>query len=144
MKSNKVFEQTDTVLDEHGTIKESRKRIIRHVKSDSFVKVYLEDLSALLGIKQILHYKVLLCISKRVEYDTNKIIILKGVKVEIANEIGYNPKSVDNAISYLTSKGMLIRTERSSYILNPQLFFKGEEIKRSNIIKLILEYRLNH
>lgn len=133
---------TQTLDEETGEIKELERVVKRKVAKDKFIMFYLKDIKGILGLSSKAEFKVLLAICDFVGYNTNKVILIKPVKEEIAEMSGLSYGSVQNAISQLKKKEILIRSASSTYLLSPKFFFKGEDRERANVIKLTYEYEL--
>lgn len=140
--SKKIYESIDRTFDKDtGEIVHIRSRTTRKTSTEQFIKVYLKDISGYLGLDSITHYKVLAEIWRKADYETNQIILIKSIKEEIAKQINLVIQTVNNAIIQLHKKGLLIRKNKSTYILNPNIFFKGDEIQRANVIQKVFDYK---
>lgn len=64
------------------------------------------------------------------------------IKKEIIRKTGLTEGTVNNALSSLTKKGMLLRPEHSKgiYYLNSKYFFKGRICDRTDLIKKNISY----
>lgn len=143
MKVSKIYEEVTQVLDNTtGEVLEERKMYKRQVEKEKFMLVYLESISGILRISSPIEYKVLLALWEMSEFETNRVILVKPIKESIAEKLNYGFKTVENAISRLAKKELLIKKGAGIYFLNPKYFFKGSEIARSNAIKVIFEFSL--
>jgi len=143
MYKHKFYEEvTEVISQETGEILESKKFYKQRVEKDKFMMVYLESMGSILKINSPIEYKVLLTLWEMSEFESNRIILVKSIKKEIANNLGYVFKTVENAISRLLKKNLLVKRERSIYYLNPKYFFKGSEIARAKAIKVIFDFNL--
>lgn len=127
---------------------EVKKLIKKRIERNEFAMLYLKDLSQLLDISTKGEYKVLLAIVERANYNENSIRIGKDIKEEIAIETGLSFPTVDKSVTKLYKMGILLRKKhagkevRGAYLINPKYFFKGEELERAKLFKLILEYEI--
>lgn len=145
MKTTKIYEQVEQVVDfKTGEVTEQKKVYKRQVEKERFMMVYLESMSGILKINSPIEYKVLLTLWEMSEFETNRIILVKPIKESIANKLGYAFKTVENAISRLSGKDLLVKKGAGIYFLNPKFFFKGSEIARSNAIKVIFDFSLSN
>lgn len=140
-KSVVYHEEVSYIDKETGEIIEDSKIIRKKVSTQEFMQVYLNDISGLLGIENKSQMFVLVELWKLAQFDTNQVVIIKGIKQQIADNIGIAYKTVDNHIVKLCKLNLLIRKETGIYFLNPQYFFKGYLENRPKILKLVLEYR---
>ena len=129
-----------------GEVKTIENVIIKKIKQEDFVQIYLEDLSGLLSIATITELKLLAILWKKSEWNEensgmgNKIIIVKSIKEEFANELNVNLQTINNTLSSLLKKKLILSNSRSVYYLNPKYFFKGFSKDRIKAVKTILQY----
>jgi len=125
-----------------------RVKEVKTVEQERFMQVYLEDLSRVMNLTQMVEIKVLLWAWKNSSYNEsgstkgNEITIVSSHKEQMAEELGYAKKVVSNTVYGLAKKGLLIRVARSRYVLNPKFFFKGKLKDRLRCMQYILEYRI--
>lgn len=131
--------QKQVVNHETGEVKSEEKlNVFRTENEPEYVKLYLNDIVKLIDLPAS-SSSVLFWILKRMGYD-NQVVLVQGVKKQIASEIGTSANTVIRRIQELKSKGIIIPTnERSIYVVNPDLFARGkwEDIKK---IKLSIQY----
>ena len=145
----KVFEQSNLITDLNtGEVIKSEHIIKRQIDRESFIQVYLEDLSGLFQIETKTELKLIGILWRESEYKSkhiegNRVIIVKGLKQEWAEEIGVNPQTISNTITSLAKKNLIIQKDRTIYYLNPKYFFKGALNDRNSTIKTVLEYTFN-
>jgi len=139
----KIYEEVKTVINEDGEIITAELITVKKVTKETFLQVYLDDFHSLMKIKEGNEYKLVLWIGKNMNFDNNEIILVKEIKNRIASEIGCNIRTIDNSILSLVSKGILIKSGRSVFTLNPNLFFKGSIDKRNKLKKLIKKIEYN-
>jgi len=132
----KIYEEVKTVINEDGEIITAEFTTVRKVTKETFLQVYLDDFYSLMRIREGNEYKLVLWIGKNMNFD-NEIILVKEIKNRIANEIECNVRTIDNSIRSLVSKGILIKSGRAIFTLNPHLFFKGNLDQRNKLKKLI-------
>ena len=73
------------------------------------------------------------------EWNTNRIILVKAIKEEIATKLEYsNYKQIDNSVRRLVEQNILIKGGRSEYYLNPEYFFRGTSQERLKAVQFIL------
>lgn len=144
-KSRKFIEHTEEIIDgETGELQKQVRRYSKSIQKDRFMMVFLEDMTGMLSLDSAIEIRVLAQLWKRSEFDTNRIYIVKSVKAEIAEELNYKFASVQNTVSKLTKKNLLIREAQSTYYLNPTYFFKGSDIARASSIDLHISYQLDN
>lgn len=127
-----------SILDNHtGEILDLN--ITRKLELDEFIMVFFASCPALMNLTGN-HLKVLICCWKHSSYNPQNEeqgnIIHNGPGFKNAcKEDGLNISnaSIDNAISALCKRGLLVKRFRGEYLLNPQYFFKGKLSNRSRV-----------
>lgn len=147
----KVFESQNRIVDkETGEQLSLETKIVKTVSIDNFIQIYLEDLAGLFKIDNMSEYKVIIWLWKKSTFNAknsglgNKIFLVKSEKEEIAKETNLSYSRVNNIISELVKKNLLIKLGRSVYVLNPQYFFKGYLTDRPQVIRTIIEYKIQN
>lgn len=146
----KLFELNDKeviVNKETGEVRGLKKAVKVVDNQEEFMRVYTDDILALMRIKPELIYRITLCVWKLCDPRNNQIIMDKNTKTSIHNTIqsegikcSYN--SICNAIPLMVQKNILIKiASRGRYILNPRYFFKGSSLDRYKSIQLVLQYQ---
>jgi hypothetical protein len=144
MKKTKsvIYEKESVVVNEHGETLTTELTTVKKVNKETFLQVYLDDFMSLMRIKEGSEYKIVLWIGKNMNFDTNEIALIKAIKERMSIDIGTNIRTINNSVSALVSKKILIQKGRGLFILNPKLFFKGSLDSRNNLLKVIrkIEY----
>jgi hypothetical protein len=94
----------------------------------------------LMGIEGEGEYRLILWCAKNMNYDTNEVIIVNALKKRIAAECDLSPYTINNAVSALVTKNLLLRKDTSIYMLNPNYFFKGKIDDRAALIRTVEYY----
>lgn len=126
------------VVDKHtGELTELKQT--RTVTLDEFIMIFFAGCPDLLALKGI-HLKILICCWKYSSYNSDNekegnIVYNNSMFKEKCREFGLKAPeaSIDNAFSYLSKNGYLIKKCRGMYLLNPKYFFKGRLSDRSKI-----------
>jgi len=144
MKKNLVRETVtkSKIITEDGVIKDesSKRRIVTTIKKEDFIQVFTRKISDWNRLSSSQH-KILSSLWSRAEKDTNRVYLVKRVKEEISEETGISFGGVKNGISALTRKKLLISIGTGVYVLNPEYFFNGSEIKRAECLEFIFEFK---
>jgi len=120
-----------------GAIQKSSKTTKYTSNEPNFVKLYLEDISYLsnlhLSSADLLYYLL-----DYVKYNENMIYLNSYIKKNICKEMGISGSTLNNRLSLLNKKNVIIRKGQGSYLLNPFLFGKGDwknikEMRDANI-----------
>lgn len=125
-----------------GEVIRYEKRFTKNVVAEEFIRVYLEDISGLMRLNGDVEFKVLLWLWKYTDWNNGDIYVEKTRKEEIAEFIGVKSQSVADALTRLVKKDILVKTKRTFYMLNPKYFFKGDDITRSKILSVNINYNI--
>jgi len=123
---------------------------VKKVSIDEFIMVFFTSCPELMKLSGV-QLKVLICCWKSSSYnpmheEEGNIVYNNPSFKELCRREGINVPngSIDNAISDLCKKGMLLKKCRGEYLLNPRYFFKGTLSNRSKIdLKFVVEPTVN-
>lgn len=113
-----------------------------------FIMIYLKDIAGFLQIDNATQIQLLSIIWKESTFNNpetnqgNLIAILKDDKERWAKDLDVGIRTIDNAISALVDKDLLLREGRGKYKLNPKYYFKGSNTDRTKILKLQVNYNI--
>lgn len=134
-----TYQSSKSIIDsETGQIIEDvtiKQQIVNN--EPAYVKMYINDIVRLNNLPGA-SGKVLNVLVKNMSY-ANIVVLIKAIKDMILQETGLPINTINKSITQLTEVGILIRKERSVYIVDPTLFAKGkwEDIKK---LQLIINY----
>lgn len=119
--ASEVFEHV--VEDSNGkTITAKKTKRSRRKTEPDFIKVYVADLARLFGCQP----RVLTALAKRMEFDSNIVALTPRIRQIVARECGFsNIRSLKNALSKLSSEGLIKKIGHSEYMIDPRVFAKG-------------------
>jgi hypothetical protein len=138
--------ETSRLVTEDGTVREEDTlRIVRLPQEPPYVKMYIEDLTAVMklpsGTKDLLHHLLV-----KMDYE-NMITLTTRSKREIAERVGIKIQTFDNYLKKIVESGIFLRVGRGEYKVNPSLFARGEWNKiskqRDEWWKLTITYKSN-
>lgn len=143
------YEETNTTITNDGEVIEVNRKVKKKIDRDKFIMLYLKDMSSVIDLNSKGEFKVLLSIAKISGYNDNEIRLGKDVKMKIAQDTGLAYNYVHNTINRLSKKHMIMKKKaidgsnvRGVYILNPKYFFKGDDISRASLLRMVLEYHI--
>lgn len=123
----RVMTATRTVQTNHETGQITATEdvsVIRLPKEPPFVKMYIDDISKIVGLSAG-SQSVLYELVTKIDYD-GIVTITKGTRDRIAVKTGLKETTVRNRISDLAAAGVMKKTGYCEYEMNPKLFAKGE------------------
>ncbi|MDD3770336.1 MAG: replication/maintenance protein RepL [Sulfuricurvum sp.] len=147
MASKLQYETTETIITRNletqkaTHVSEKSTRTLKVPQEDAYVKVYLKDISRLHDLSPQSN-KFLYEFFSMANWNTNELQITAGKKNELAQKYNTSKAVIDNVISKLTKKNIIIKKGTGLYILNPHLFGKGTwgEIRA---LRLTIDYDLS-
>ena len=122
--SNIVQQTKRTTTDQEGNeVVEEKEQVIRFPKTADFVMAFTKDLGYMRELTrgEMLTMFGLLQIVNR----NNEIILNMEIKKRIAEEYGLKVSSFDVFLSGLKKKNVIVQNGRGCYLLQPNLFGKG-------------------
>lgn len=134
---------TDTVTDANTGEVLTQRTITRTVKNkDQFIKAYVSDIAALIECSNSEKNLVLCMINLGyVEYETNDIVLNVPRKQKLCSCASINIRSMHNSLYSLIKKNIILR-DGKRLVLNPKLFFYGNETERSKMFQLNIKYKI--
>lgn len=123
-----------------GEIIERVEHFVKEVKRDDFIKFYVMNTATLLGLKDH-ELRLLLALLEHMKYN-NAIYMTKEVKALIGKSLGRSPQRISDTLTDLVKKEALYRMSNGHYAMNPDLFFKGDDINRIALFKRITEIKI--
>lgn len=136
-----VTQDTNTRLKPDGSIKKTTQITkIPVEKEDDYYKTYIGTVTCALGLSAG-EKDVFKSICANMSFN-NRVVLFRPTKKIIAQQTGLNLLTVSNLISSLTRRGLLIREERSMYVVNPNYVSRGkwEDIKA---LRLEIDFAAN-
>jgi len=124
MNVNKIISE-EKVNIETGELSVHHKTISYTLKKEpEFAKLYFKDICNLQLLSSSCHL-VFWQIAEIMDYKTNEVVLVKSIKDKIATKLKCSIKLVEKCVDELYRKEFLFRTERSTYVVNPNYICKG-------------------
>jgi hypothetical protein len=142
-KSAKIVQITErtTVTEAGEVIREDRERILRLPQEPEFIKLYLQDLGAILDVPAG-PQTVLLALMRKLDWE-GMITLSPAARSRIADSLKIKAHTLANYITTLCDKHIIRRVGRGEYEVNPHLMAKGdwnEVMKRRAGFRLTVVY----
>ena len=115
--------------------------VVRIPREPPYVKMYIEDLSRIVGLSSGAQ-SVLFELASKIDYE-GIVTITKGTRNRIAERTGLKEPTVRNRISDLVAAGIMRKSGYCEYEMNPNLFAKGDwqdVYKRRQAFRLEVRY----
>lgn len=137
-KGRKLFQSvTNTVDTETGAVVERTEHFVKEVKREDFIKFYASHTGVLLELKDH-ELRLMLALLEHMKYN-NAIFMTKETKAVIGKALGRSPQRISDTLTQLVKKEALYRMSNGHYTMNPDLFFKGDDMNRIALFKRIME-----
>ena len=134
IKSTRLKNETVNYSKETGEIFTTSKSFSVKIDQDNFYMSYIENMSGFFNLKSAIDIKVLTKFCIIAEFNTGKVVLSPAERKEINEFLGISTQQLTNSISSL-KKNNLITGEKGSYIINPIVFWKGNNDTRNDLIK---------
>ena len=139
LKKSVSYQQNKMIIDgTSGEILEEEKTVQFKVEQEpDFVKLYLRDLSLVIGLpstaQDIMHLLL-----RFMTYD-NRIILNSAIRKEISENLKVKPNTLAHRLADLCSANIMLKKDTNLYMVNPYLFGRGkwEDIKK---LRLTIDY----
>ena len=128
--------QTQTVDLSTGEIKEyeTQKTFTKKVETDSFYMTFIDYVAPLFNLKSDAAKNVLNWMCCHAEYNTGKVQLTTNQRDLACKELGMKSNSLSNHLKKLKDLN-LINGEKGDFVINPQIFWKGDTITRNKLLE---------
>lgn len=147
-----VSSTTQSVIDENGfeRVRTQTKQFVYKTEEDSFYNVFLDYVHWMYNIRSAITLKVLLWMLENAEFNSGKVMLTIGARAELREFLDISAQALSRALQELLCNGAISRCytvdkktgeqkeRKGEYIINPQMFWKGELKTRR---KLIVEFK---
>jgi len=123
-----------------GEIVSKEQYFVREVSRDEFIKFYVDNTGVLLGLKDH-ELRLVLALLQHMKYD-NVIYMTKETKTVIAKGMDLSIQRISDTVTSLVKKKAIYRMSNGHYTMNPDLFFKGDDLNRIELFKRIMEIKI--
>lgn len=124
-KTENVIKDTQTVINTSGEILNVDQHLSIPVGDEPpYYKVYLQDLSNVLGLAPAEHM-VWEVLCSNMSFN-NIVVLIKPIKDMLVETTGKKYETIRAAIKSLVAKGLLMRQARAVYMVNPKYAARGK------------------
>ena len=109
--------------------------------AEQFARIFFHDIEHLAKCTGA-EKGVVLCCMRYLEYNTNELIITPERREAISIACDSTPHTVSVSISKLRKKNIIIKKSSSTYIINPNILFYGDEKGRKQAVRDLAEYKI--
>lgn len=127
---------------ETGELKKAEWLRASKVSTDRFLRTYVEDIGVLAKCSGA-EISTVLCCFKYVDWNTNEIVLTSQRRKEICECSSLKLNTVNCSISRLQKKNIFLKLN-GKLLLNPKLFFFGEDLSRTKVFELTLKYEISN
>ena len=135
MEKYQQVTQTQTVDVNTGEILqyETQKTYTRKIESESFYMTFIDYIAPLYNLKSDVAKNVLNWMCCHAEYNTGKVQLTTNQRDLACEELGMKSNSLSNHLKKLKDL-KLIDGDRGDFIINPQIFWKGDTVTRNKLL----------
>lgn len=113
---------------------ETGKYFTERVQEDSFYMTFIDYVSPLFGLKPEGAKNLLVYMCQHAQFNTGQVSLTTADRKQITKELGLSNNSITNYLKKLKDL-KLISGESGLYMINPQIFWKGDLNIRRNLLK---------
>lgn len=142
----------ETYVDQFGNpqVRDYRKVIEIDVQEDPFYLTFIRYVGWMYDIRGNVALNVMAKLMEFAEFNTGIVNLSPIMRQRIKEDVGIESSALTRAIALLVEKGAIrqttyvdkktgeVKAARGEYVINPQMFWKGELSKRKG---LIVEFR---
>lgn len=99
-----------------------------------YVRVYVEA-QLLMDCLTASEHFIIGFLAGRVDFNTNVCTLETNMRKSLREHIGLSEPALAAALKGLIDKGFLVRIGRGMFIVNPRVYFKGEDKARDKMLK---------
>ena len=135
MEKYQQVTQTQTVDVNTGEILEyeTQKTYTRKIETESFYMTFIDYVAPLFNLKSDVAKNVLNWMCCHAEYNTGKVQLTTNQRDLACEELGMKSNSLSNHLKKLKDL-KLIDGDRGDFIINPQIFWKGDTVTRNKLL----------
>lgn len=128
--------QREVVNPETGEVVtiESSKTFTTKISEDKFYMTFIDYMNPIFKVKPEAAKSLLAWMCQHAEYNTGKISISAADRKSICNELNISNNCITNYLRSLKTLN-LINGEKGTFMINPEVFWKGELAARRNLLK---------
>jgi len=140
MGKSKVFFSEESIDYSTGELRSKRWLKRGEMDGDKFFKAYVNDIGVLKKCTPN-EIGVLIECFQYVDYNTNEVILNSKRRLDMSIALECSKNTINVSISRLMTKGLLLKTD-GTLTLNPKFFFYGDDINRSKVLELVIQYNI--
>ena len=123
-----VKEQIDATTGEVLSY-ESEKTFTQKIDKDKFYITYIDFIAPFFKLKSAKAKDLLIWMCNHAEFNTGRVLIPSEIRNQISKELDMSANGITNNLKALKDLN-LISGERGVFMINPQVFWKGDEKAR--------------
>lgn len=136
MAKYETYTQRELVNPDTGeiTVIDTAKTFTAKITEDKFYMTFIDFIGPIFGLKPDSAKVLLIWMCEHAEFNTGKVDLTTATRKQISTETGLSNNSITNYLKKLKELN-IISGEKGSYILNPQIFWKGDLATRREFLK---------
>lgn len=134
LTGTKTVQTVDGATGELITV-ETEKNFLLKVDPERFYMCFFEKMSSFYGIKHISDMKIMVAMCEQAEFNTGIVTMSKRVRAIIGEKTGVSMSNISKNLKRLIDID-LIAEMNGDYVINPEVFWKGELKKRAELLEV--------
>lgn len=111
------------------------KTFIEKVEStEHFFMTYIDFIAPWFNLKPEIAKNILMWMCQNAEFDTGKVSLTTQKRKDLCKKFDITPQTLSNALTSL-KKSHLVHGENGEFQINPQVFWKGSQKSREELLK---------
>ena len=112
----------------------TEKTYTRKIESEAFYMTFINYVAPIFKLKSDTAKNILIWMCNHAEYNTGKVELTTKKRVIACSELEISSNTLTNNLKKLKDLN-LISGEKGDFIINPQIFWKGDTITRNKLLK---------
>jgi hypothetical protein len=133
IKQNRV-NIAETEYHSDGNIKREWKRFNVKVNKENFFMTYIESISSLWNLKSINDRNILDFLCGSADYNNGIVSLTTKRRKDIVEKLNITQQTLTNSLSNLKKLNIIVG-ENGEFTINPNLFWKGHDDERQELLK---------
>lgn len=113
---------------------ETEKIFTRKIESDAFYMTFINYVAPIFKLKSDVAKNLLVWLCNHAEYNTGKVELTTKKRVVVCSDLEISSNTLTNNLKKLKDL-KLIEGEKGDFIINPQIFWKGDTATRDKLLR---------
>ena len=111
----------------------TEKKFVYNVDADRFYMTFIDFAAPVYKLSSSSAKNVLQWMCSNAEFNTGVVLLPSPTMKEMAEDLGLPMQTIYNSLTQLKKLGLIVG-ERGRFVLNPEIFWKGDMESRRNLL----------